>query len=179
MRTRGIEWETLNAHGGNEFDESLIDQEFPMRTTRMLACASSLAAAATVGFTAPASAAPTNQQGLVNIDVSNLDVQVPVAVAANVCDVNVGVLVQQLRDAAQPCTVDAESVGMISRPDSGPVNQRGLVNLAITDVTVQVPVTVAANVCDVNVAVLVSDLEDDAATCAADASGLSVITPVG
>jgi hypothetical protein len=163
--------------GGTNSTNPFIDQEFPMRTTRMLACASSLAAAATVGFTAPASAAPTNQLGLVNVDISNLAVQVPVAVAANVCDVNVAVLVQDLTDDAATCQSGSTSVGTVTAPDCGPVNQRGLVNLAITDVGVQVPITVAANVCDVNVAVLVSDLEDDAATCAADTTGLAIITP--
>ena len=46
----------------------------------------------------------------------------------------------------------------------------GLVNVVIDDVTVQVPLAVAANVCDVNVAVLIAAIEDTGtATCEADA----------
>ncbi len=43
-------------------------------------------------------------------------------------------------------------------------------------VAVQVPVSVAANVCDVNVAVLVDDLVDDAASCDAVANPIGRIT---
>ena len=54
--------------------------------------------------------------------------------------------------------------------------QSGLVNVNIEDVTIQVPVAIAANICDVNVAVLVNDLEDDAAMCNAtgDADAITV-----
>ena len=46
----------------------------------------------------------------------------------------------------------------------------GLVNVVIDDVTVQVPLAVAANVCDVDVAVLIAAIEDTgSATCEADA----------
>jgi hypothetical protein len=37
-------------------------------------------------------------------------VEVPLAVAANVCDVNVAVLVGLLEDDAAPCIADAEAV---------------------------------------------------------------------
>ena len=52
----------------------------------------------------------------------------------------------------------------------------GLVNVVlvdvvdVNDVTVQVPVAVAANICDVNVAALIAEIEDTgSATCTADA----------
>ena len=38
--------------------------------------------------------------------------------------------------------------------------QRGLVNVDIGDVTIQLPVGIAANVCDVNVAVLAAAIAD-------------------
>jgi hypothetical protein len=51
-------------------------------------------------------------------------------------------------------------------PPSTPVVQLGLVNVAIGDVTVQVPIAAALNLCDVNLAVLVGDSFDDGdATC--------------
>jgi hypothetical protein len=37
------------------------------------------------------------------VNVTDLVVQVPIGIAANVCDVNAGVLVSQLRDTAAPC----------------------------------------------------------------------------
>lgn len=52
-----------------------------------------MAVAATV---APATAA--NQNGLVNINLEDNIVQVPVAIAANVCNVDVAVLVGLLAD---------------------------------------------------------------------------------
>ena len=58
-----------------------------------------------------------------------------------------------------------------------PVFTGGLVNVTVTDViddvevvvgAVQLPIGVAANVCDVNVAVLVEDFQDGTANCTAD-----------
>jgi hypothetical protein len=47
----------------------------------------------------------------------------------------------------------------------------GLVNVVIDDVTVQVPLAVAANVCDVDVAVLIAEIEEfGTTTCEADAN---------
>src|SRR5829696_347331 len=55
---------------------------------------------------------------------------------------------------------------------SAQTNQQGLVNVAVEDVTVQVPISVAANICDLNVAVL-AEVEDDAAACDATAESLA------
>ena len=119
---------------------------------------------------APASA--QQQQGLVNVDLTDVTVQVPVAVAANICDVNVAVLVSDLRDDAAMCnaTGDADAITPAAGGGGGAGPQEGLVNVIIEDVTVQVPVSVAANVCDLNVAILVNLLMDDSAACMADAS---------
>ena len=43
----------------------------------------------------------------------------------------------------------------------------------VSGVTVQVPLAVAANICDVNVAVLVDLIDDAAASCDADASAVA------
>ncbi len=47
------------------------------------------------------------QDGLVN--VSDLVVQLPIAVAANVCDLNVNVLAEQLRAGDDDCDAVADS----------------------------------------------------------------------
>jgi hypothetical protein len=44
-------------------------------------------------------------------------VQIPIAVAANICDVNVGVLAQQLRVGNPEC--DADGVAIASVPGHG------------------------------------------------------------
>ena len=60
-------------------------------------------------------------------------------------------------------------------PQGGPVVTGGLVNVTIVDavdierVTVQLPIAVAANVCDVDINVLAADLADGDAFCDARA----------
>jgi len=131
--------------------------------------AAAFAGSGIVGLAGPGAAEPVTQQGLVNVNLTDVAVQVPVALAANVCDVNVAVLVDQLSDASAPCTASADPTSVVTTQNSGPVRQRGLVNVNITDLVVQVPIGIAANVCDVNAGVLVSQLRDSAATC--DATG--------
>jgi len=80
-----------------------------------------------------------------------------------VCDVNVAVLVSALTDVgAADCTGSADSDATVTRADGGrgPIRQRGLVNVNVTDLVVQVPVGIAANICDVNAGVLVGLLTD-------------------
>ena len=120
-----------------------------------------------VGVATPAGAQTPPQQGLVNVNVSGVRIQVPIAVAANICDVNVNVLARQI-DAPAQCDVNAESDAVSAGIESPPPRQDGLVNVNISDVIVQIPITVAANVCDVNVNVLASQL-DSPVRCDADA----------
>ena len=112
------------------------------------------ASVACVGVAAaPAAAAP--QEGLVNVDLTGNTVQLPIGVAANVCDVTVAALSSNTFGGNSVCTA-------ASRPTAGSSNaggggggvQRGLVNVSVTGNTVQVPIGIAANVCDVTVAVL-------------------------
>ena len=142
------------------------------KTMRVRASIAVAAVAASLCIVAaPASA---QQTGLVNVDISGNTVQVPIAVAANICDVNVAVLVADLRDDAARCdaTADADAITPANGGGGGG-DQTGLVNVIIADNVVQVPLAVAANVCDVNVAVLVNLLIDDAAACTADASAVA------
>jgi hypothetical protein len=118
----------------------------------------------------PTEAPPVDQEGLVNVNLTGVTIQVPVALAAVICDLEVAVLVDDLSDGSAPCESSAESGAMVTTPDGGPVEQDGLVNVNITDLVVQVPVSLAANICDVTVAVLVDALADSASPCDATAT---------
>jgi hypothetical protein len=129
-----------------------------------------------LGSAVPAASQPTFQRGLVNVNVEDVTVQVPIAVAANICDVTVAVLVSDLADGSAVCEAFADSDATVTPAQpGGPTFQRGLINVNISGVTIQVPITVAANLCDITVAILAADLfEDGEATCDAVAgSGAS------
>jgi hypothetical protein len=114
----------------------------------------------------PASA-QTQQDGLVNVNVQDVTILVPIAIAANICDVNANVLARQERAGGANCEATAESVATPGTGGNGgrPVNQQGLVNVNVADLVIQLPVAVAANVCDVNVNVLAEQLRLGGATC--------------
>src|SRR5215207_10641109 len=116
-----------------------------LRTTR--ARVTALAAAVTMGLVAAAPAQAQNQQeGLVNVAVEDVIVQAPIAVAANVCDVNVAVLASFIDDAAA-CEATADSTATAGpNGRDRPTRQSGLVNVLVDDVLVQLPISVAANV---------------------------------
>lgn len=144
-----------------------------LRVRRFLMVAA-LAGALSVGAAAPASAQQQNQVGLVNVAIGDVVLQVPIAIAANICDTNVAVLVADFRDdGTAECTTVAGSKATITpaEPGGGPdQRQTGLVNVAIGDVTVQVPISAAVNICDTNIAILVADFTDDGtAECEAKA----------
>lgn len=120
--------------------------------------------------------APVEQEGLVNVNLTDATVQVPLALAANVCDVTVAALVGELEDGSAPCEASADSGAMLTAPEGGPVEQDGLVNLNLTDLVVQLPISVAANICDIDIALLTGTVEDTASPC--DAAGVAeAITP--
>lgn len=136
---------------------------------------STLLALALVG---PAAAAPGNQAGdtLVNVQISDVTILVPVAIAANLCDINANVLADQVDAGDTTCTATAESAatpGSNGGNGSGG-NQAGnsLVNVQIDDLFVAVPIALAANLCDVNVNILARQLRLGDATC--DATALAV-----
>ena len=144
-----------------------------LRKSKLLIAA--IVATAAFGARAvPASAQgpPNTQEGLVNVAIEDVIVQAPISVAANICDVNVAVLAEVADDAAA-CEATAESTATAQPNSNGPpTNQSGLVNVLLDDILVQVPISVAANVCDVNVAVL-AQLDDEAETCVATAESVA------
>lgn len=126
-----------------------------------------------------AHAQPVTQNGLVNVNLQDVTVAIPVALAANVCDVNVAVLVGALEDTGTTdCDASAGSDSDITLGGGGggPVSQNGLINVNVTDLVVSVPIGIAANICDVNAGVLVGQLRDDGtANCKSVADAVSTI----
>lgn len=137
-----------------------------MKRLRVMAIAM-IAAVVTAVSALPASAQP-QQQGLVNVNLNEIEIGVPVSVAANICDVNANVLAEQSKLGETVCTTTAES-GAVFGPGNGQgaAKQKGLVNVNVSDVTVLVPVSVAANLCDVSVNVLAKQNKEGAAVCEA------------
>jgi len=149
-----------------------------LKNRRFAGVAAVAIVAGIAGLSDAAEAGPVTQQGLVNVNLTDTTVQIPIALAANVCDVNVAVLVGQLDDGSAPCAASADPTAEVATDDGGPVTQRGLVNVNVTDLVVQVPIGIAANVCDVNVGVLINDLRDSAAVC--EATGVAdAISTIG
>jgi hypothetical protein len=85
--------------------------------TRKLAASLFASGLLAVGIAAPASAQPVVTGGLINVTLvdvlnqNNVAVQVPVGIAANVCDVNAAVLLAAVRDTGSAtCDADADSI---------------------------------------------------------------------
>ena len=128
------------------------------------------AALAMLVLASPASAA--RQEGLVNVNVEDNTILVPIAIAANICDVTIAALVVDLQDGSATCDAFAESNATVTEPrnNSRHTRQSGLINVNIEGLILALPIAVAANVCDVDVVVLATAiLLDDATMCTADA----------
>jgi hypothetical protein len=111
--------------------------------------------------------------GLVNLNLSKVTVQVPIGVAASLCDVNVAILANLVdTDTTQQCTAlantDASAV-TVGAP-TGTTTQNGLVNVNVSDEIVQVPIAAAVNICDVNAAVLAALSTVGGSSCDASAN---------
>jgi hypothetical protein len=137
-----------------------------MLKTRLVVGAT-LAVVLMAGSVGTAGAQP-RQEGLVNVYAEDVNVQIPIAIAANICGVAVNLLVQDVQQG----TVDCETEGVAVAQNDNDRNrqaprQSGLVNVALVDVNVQVPVAVAANICGVAVNVLVSEVEQGSVDCEA------------
>jgi hypothetical protein len=133
----------------------------------------SIAALALAGaMVGPAAAANQAGDTLVNVQVSDVTIAAPIALAANLCDISVNVLARQVGLGDTECTATAESIATPGTGGNGGGNQAGnsLVNVQIDDLTVLLPIAIAANVCDVNVNILAAQLLAGTPTCEADAS---------
>jgi hypothetical protein len=146
-----------------------------MRTSvRSRLAAATATAAVTLGIAvAPAAAAPPDQTGLINVNASDNTIQVPVSVAANICGIQVGALAVGLAQGEVDCTATSESEAVsVARPDNGPGgSQTGLVNVNLSDNVIQIPVSVAANVCGIQAGVLAAALVQGPVTCDARSRG--------
>lgn len=115
----------------------------------------SAALAATIGLAPALAFAQATQDGLVNVNVSNTTVQVPIALAAQVCpNVDVDLLTTEFDGSDEiACTISqkaaAENGIAADSPgaDQGSGRQQGLVNINVDDTEVQVPIGIAAQVC--------------------------------
>ena len=137
----------------------------------------SIFAIAMSGLLVLAFAAPTfaqTQRGLVNVNVEDVTVQLPIAIAANVCDLNVNVLAEQLRAGDTDCEADATSAATFQpgngNGNGGGANQNGLINVNVNDVLIQLPIGIAANLCDINANVLAAQLALGDTDCDATAN---------
>lgn len=126
-----------------------------MRARRSAAIAATTLALG-FGMAGAAQAAPNDadQDGLVNLALQDTTVQVPISIAANICGVAVNVISQTGVTGPVDCTADGVSTAERGGGGSNDARQQGLVNVAVQDTTVQVPVSVAANVCDLAVNVI-------------------------
>jgi hypothetical protein len=133
---------------------------------------SSVAVAAAMAL--PATAGAQNQAGdsLVNVQVGDVTVLLPIAVAANVCDTSVNVLARATDVGPTTCVADADAEATPPQGPGGQQNNAGnsLVNVQIGDVTVLAPIGIAANICDTSVNVLAEENKLGRTTCEAVAT---------
>ena len=141
-----------------------------MEGARRSAVALVLSSLLVLAFAAPAFA--QTQRGLVNVNVEDVTVQLPIAIAANVCDLNVNVLAEQVRAGDTDCEADATSAATFQpgNGNGGGANQDGLINVNVNDVLVQLPIGIAANLCDINANVLAAQLALGDTDCDATAN---------
>ena len=119
------------------------------------------------GVSAAPASAQTTQEGLVNVSLTDTNVQVPVAVAANICNVDANVIATGVFDGSDQCDSASRARANNGGGDGGPTRQSGLINVALTDTNIQVPIGIAANVCNVNANVITSLVFDGNDRCSA------------
>jgi hypothetical protein len=136
-------------------------------TKLRMGVAAVFAALLLIGSASAAGAQPARQEGLVNVYAEDVTVQIPIGIAANVCGVAVNVLVSDLQQGTVDCEAEGVAIAQSNGNGQGGVQQSGLVNVALVDVTVQVPVAVAANICGVAVNVLAQNVEQGSVDCEA------------
>ncbi len=139
-----------------------------------LTMAALVAAVSCLAVASTASAQP-HQNGLVNVAVVDNTVQIPIGIAANVCGVAVNVLSSATALAPADCTAVAPATAFSTGGGGGGGgSQDGLVNLWVSDNTIQVPIGIAANICGVAANVLATGTFTGPADC--DALGNATAT---
>ena len=130
------------------------------------------AAVMALGVAGPASAQNTAGDSLVNVQVGDVTAQLPIAIAANVCDTSVNVLAQQTSVGPASCTAVADAEATPPQGPGGHQNNAGnsLVNVQIGDVTILVPIGIAANICDTSVNLLAEQNKFGRTTCEAQST---------
>lgn len=110
--------------------------------------------------------APAAQEGLVNVELSNNTVQVPVGVAANICGVAVNLIARETFTGNTLCESASRSRAIGGGGGGGGgTEQSGLINVALVGNTVQVPIGIAANVCGVTANVIAQETFTESSTC--------------
>jgi hypothetical protein len=137
---------------------------------KRLTGASLAAAGLAIALVAPVAAANRAGDSLVNVQVSDTTIAVPIALAANLCDIDVNVLAQQADVGGTTCTATAESIATPGGGGGGNKAGDSLVNVQIDDLNVLLPIGIAANICDVNANVLAAQLDLGPTTCDAVAN---------
>ena len=137
---------------------------------RKLLGASLAGMALAVALVAPVAAANRAGNSLINVQVSDTTIAVPIALAANLCDIDVNVLAQQADIGRTTCTATADSVATPGGGGGGNKAGDSLVNVQIDDLNVLLPIGIAANICDVNANVLAAQLDLGPTTCDAVAN---------
>ncbi len=117
----------------------------------------------------PAQAA-TNQNGLVNVALTNTSIQVPIGIAANVCGTTVAALSALTGTGSTTCNATSTVTATEPGRQPGNTNQNGLINISLSGTSVQVPVGIALNVCNTTVALLSVNTVTGAASCTAVSS---------
>jgi hypothetical protein len=128
-----------------------------------------------IALATPANAQPnrTVQEGLVNVAVQDVIVQLPIAIAANVCDVSVAILAQQTVTGPVDCTAVAAPEATFGGRGNNNARQEGLVNVLVQDLTIQAPIGVAANICGLNVAALAEQVREGNTNCDAETTPIA------
>ena len=142
-----------------------------MRTATKLATVTAAGTFA-LGLATPLATAraATTQNGLVNVSLTNTSIAVPVGVAANICNVSANVLTALVANQSAPCTATSTASATAPAQQGGNTRQSGLINISATNTTVQVPIGIAANVCNIAVNVLATQVANGAAACNAVAN---------
>lgn len=133
---------------------------------------SCMVAAVAMALPGAASAQNTAGDSLVNVQIGNVTVELPIAVAANVCDVNVNVLARQADVGQTTCMAQADATATPPQGPGGHQNNAGnsLVNVQAGDINVLVPIGIAANICDLSVNALAEQLKLGNDQCRATAT---------